>query len=147
MKKVKIRVNTIKYSNSPTSLSIIPNTKNSDKTYWSFKSTMKAGEDDEVWFVYVVYSSGSTFGTASGNVAYVDVFDSKKEAKACVEKIYEHEKTYKAENSHSDFAWRVFYKKDGKNKTVHASWCGYFESIEDVGCRHLEIVSQYNRNT
>lgn len=147
MKKVKIRVNTVKYSDSPTSLSIIPNTKGSDKTYWSFESTMKAVEDEEVWFVYVIYSSGSTFGTAYGNRAYVDVFDSKKEAKACVEKIYEHEKAYKDDKSHSNSAWTVKYKKDGKNKTVHANWVGYFESIEDVGCRHLEIVSQYNRNT
>lgn len=59
---------------------------------WDFEEinvsfdVVKSG--DEVYVVYVIYSSGDSFGHSTGNIAVAGVFSNSNDADECVSRVY-----------------------------------------------------------
>lgn len=107
--------------------------------YWYMDETItvEVPEDtDEVFAVYVVYSTGDTFGYDAGQVSIADVFDNEDDAHDLRDKYKEFDNTggY-GRNSivPVDFEW------NGKRYGI--PWAGYFEHLEHVGVETIKVES------
>lgn len=74
-----------------------------------------------VFPVIVVYSSGNSFGSSSGNVTLVAVFDEAEKAEGLKEAI--------RNLSSEDYTYSFQY---GGKEYYAGEWIGYFERLEDV---------------
>ena len=110
------------------------------KRWHNLESSFDVNPGDKVYLVYVTYTRGSSFGSASGNVVYVDVFKDSDEAYALEKEIEQTYKNFKNPKQQSkrkakkqeDYYW-VDYINDGKLKKVYTgSWTGYFETLDNV---------------
>ena len=91
----------------------------------------------EVYLLYIIYSSGDSFGTGSGNIEYLDVFenyDKALEVKKIIEEDCEQNPIYTSE------ANNLFYTKENGNmvKIPTDIYKGYFEHLESVNI--LKII-------
>lgn len=85
----------------------------------------------EVFVVAVTYGDGDSFGSSSGNVQIVGVYDDEEIADAIAKNI-------RADDSNSDRYGNV---KKGKKEhyTGYKAWTGYFESLEGVEVHRLRL--------
>lgn len=120
------------------------------RSWWTLDTKLDVKPGDDVYLVWVVYNTGSTFGTAEGNVKYVDIFTDKEEAYDCVKAINNHYTNHQ-EAKHlarrrgrpsPEDEWNVAYTHNGGVKTIWASWNGYFESLTDVRCQKFELLNE-----
>lgn len=98
-------------------------------------------EGETYYLVTVRYGTGDSFHHEDGCHEMIDLFRTKNTAEACALAIKNHYEIAKhgGKNS-SDIpipkswdAYSLTYQDDlGHKKTVHASWTGYFEGLEDV---------------
>ena len=91
----------------------------------------------EVYLLYILYSRGDSFGTGSGNIEYLDVFenyDKALEVKKIIEEDCEQNPIYTSE------ANNLFYTKENGNmvKIPTDIYKGYFEHLESVNI--LKII-------
>ncbi len=92
----------------------------------------------EVYLLYIIYSSGDSFGTGSGNIEYLDVFenyDKALEVKKIIEEDCEQNPIYTSEASN------LFYTKENGNmvKIPTDIYKGYFEHLESVNIQKIII--------
>ena len=106
-----------------------------DCALWSGESYE---EGQRIYFVYVEYSTGDSFGSSSGNIEYVGAFTNKEKADKLVKLILENY------GNHPDYD---FSKENNKNtfeyegqKVYTYSWKGYFEHLESVYVTSLPHV-------
>ena len=91
----------------------------------------------EVYLLYILYSRGDSFGTGSGNIEYLDIFenyDKALEVKKIIDDDYEEKPNYTFEPSD------LFYTKENGNivKIPTHIYRGYFEHLESVNI--LKII-------
>ncbi len=104
-------------------------------------SSFDVNPGDKIYLVYVTYTTGSTFGSASGNVVYVDVFKDSDEAYALEKEInqaYDNFKNPKPKKKgkQQEYDYWLDYINDGKLKKVYTGpWTGYFETLDNT---HVE---------
>lgn len=105
---------------------------------------------DMAYLVYVVWSSGDSFGQDRGKyLTAIHLFDTSEKAKACADAIEAHERLYKKTryggnkypkgfNPHSV----NFIGNDGTDMTESAGWNGYFEHIDYVQVDRVTLLSE-----
>ena len=94
--------------------------------------------DKEVYLLYILYSSGDSFGTGSGNIEYLDIFenyDKALEVKKIIDEDYEQNPIYTSE------ANNLFYTKENGNivKIPTCMYKGYFEDLESSNIQKIII--------
>jgi hypothetical protein len=113
------------YSNSFNKIS-----RSVDK-YGDLESDTDLKEGDTGYLVWLEYSTGSTFGRSKrGCTMACGLFKDKASARALEKAIREYD--YHVHG----FSFK-FQTPDGQEIDLCASWCGYFENLEDV---HIETV-------
>lgn len=75
-------------------------------------------EDKLAYIVYVVYSSGGTFGSSSGNIKAIKAFKNKEDALKIMQDI----------------------KNGGDGGLGYKPWEGFFESLERIEMDYLPII-------
>lgn len=93
-----------------------------------------------IYLVYVVYTTGDSFGYDGGQVEFITAYDSAEKAEENAKKIRDHYNQYKA-NETSDYSVSL-KDNDGNTFQQYASWEGYFEHIDELIVEHLT----YKRN-
>jgi hypothetical protein len=120
---------------------------------WTFNSVSTVEEDsyfdivvpfevkrgDKVWVVSAIYSTGDSFGTDdSACCEYIDAFLDKSKADACREVVLEKSVKDRRNFNNDSVKW---IREDGSESVLqYAPWNGYFESLDEVRCEHLEVV-------
>lgn len=95
------------------------------RPWYNIETDIDVKVGDTVWFVYVIYTTGSTFGQAKGNIEYIDIFTDENEAFACYKTIKDDEIT----------KYEFSYTNNGKTKKGHSySWDDYFGGLDEVRC-------------
>ncbi len=94
----------------------------------------------EVYLLYILYSSGDSYGNSTGNIEYLDVFenyDKALEVKKIIEDDYKEKPTYTFEPGGMD----LFYTKENGNvaKIPTCVYKGYFEDLEAVVIQKITI--------
>lgn len=102
--------------------------------------------DDSAYLVYVIYSSGDSFGHDSGkHLTPIHLFDSEEKAHACVKAINEHYRNNDP-NGPAEVRWTVnFTGNDGSIQSEYAGWVGYFESIDEVTAELVTVLPEIKR--
>lgn len=105
--------------------------------YWDvalFPNEVDPKLGDNIFVVWVEYSSGDSFGSSSGNVEFLWAFTDAEKAYKLKELIY---KDYR-DDSYYNF-------KSGNNFNFYGvniytgTWKGYFESLQTVRVDRLEV--------
>ena len=94
-----------------------------EPTAWNDVGTEVPDRTKEVYVVYVIYSTGSTFGRSYGEISVPAVFLTEDEARNCVSRISNNE--FKSEESITRYG---------------LEWNGWFESLEIVDYQKFEII-------
>lgn len=100
----------------------------------------KIEKEKEYFLLYVIYSTGDSFGTDGGKVQYIDLFEKEEDAKENQKRINEHYKRYcKVDSDGTAFRHKHFSpfsvkltNPAGKPYDCSVSWTGYFEGLTDV---------------
>lgn len=111
-----------------------------------------------VFLVYVVYSTGDSFGhDADGKIVFVDVFTTKEKAEACATAISEHAKWSKRDRfwkpltkqqrkeldkKYADEYTVGYVRENGETCSLHCSWNGYFDSLSYANVESFTIASK-----
>lgn len=119
------------YSNRVRGLVAVTQTKNGRSEWYDFETDLDVNVGDEVYLVYVIYSTGSTFGRAEGMIKFIDIFTDKDEARALEEAIYR--------QNDRDI---IMYINSGVEKECYCSWNGYFEALQSAEAERFEIFDQ-----
>lgn len=84
------------------------------------------------YLVYVVYDSGDSFSSTTGNVEFVHLFQSKDKAKELAAQINDH--YIKVQNDELSFneQHRIDMVLDGVAIPYVPCWVGYFESLKKI---------------
>jgi hypothetical protein len=96
---------------------------------------------DSVYVVSVVYSSGDSFGSSSGNFQVAFVTEDPKEAlraKEAIEEDHRIKKTYTKEKEYK--VWSDFRNSEKLVCGKYFSWDGYFENIEEIRIDFLKVI-------
>lgn len=101
---------------------------------------------DSAYLVYVIHSTGDSFGHDSGKyLTPIHLFDSEEKALACVKAINEHYRNNDL-NGPADIRWTVnFTGNDGSVQSEYAGWIGYFESIDEVTAQLVLVLPEIKR--
>lgn len=109
---------------------------------------------DSVYLVYVVYSTGDSFGhDEDHSIAFIDVFKTEERAKLAARGIREHRDWYcstrssrmtpaearKLRGKYASEHSVDLVREDGTVHMVCASWNGYFESLSYVEVAHFAV--------
>ncbi len=99
-----------------------------------------------VYLLYILYSKGDSFGTSTGNIEYIDVFenyDKALEVKKIIEEDYKRNPNYDFEPDGKDLK-SLFYTKENGNKAKIPTciYKGYFEDIESVNIEKITIKGE-----
>jgi hypothetical protein len=101
-------------------------TKGDPKSYADIQSTLSFAEGDKGYVVWVEYSSGDSFGHGTRNdVSALAVFKDREAAG-------EFARAVEAHNTDEHGYTMKLITSDGQNHEVCASWCGYFEHLDEV---------------
>lgn len=115
-------------------------------------------EGDDVYLVYVIYSTGDSFGhDTDSSIVFIDVFQNKEKAEATAQLIRKHADWYLEKNarwarldqkkkdqpSFKDSYSLEYIRENGKKNTLSTSWNGYFESLSSVVVEKFTINSKY----
>lgn len=105
-------------------------------------SELNLKEGDKAYLVYVLYSTGNSFGRDySKYLSPIHLFDSVEKAAECIKDILEHY-SQNDENGPNSINYNCpFTGNDGRAVSVCASWIGYFEEIVDVDYKEVEVVN------
>ena len=96
-----------------------------------------AGTD--YWLLYVIYTTGDSFGSDSGRIDYVDMYLSETEARENAERIRKHSE---ARNQADDERFSVsLVSSGGQMYKFHCPWIGYFEEIEGIHVQKMRLGS------
>lgn len=87
-------------------------------------------KDRGYFLLYVLYSSGDSFGHSSGNICIVGLYEDEAIAEENAKRIVEQNERYK--KSHDELFSVHLKDESGMEFKFHAVWNGYFEHIEDV---------------
>lgn len=103
---------------------------------------------EEYYLVYVLYSTGDSFGHDGGRIEFVGLFKNEKVAIENVRRIQEHDRIYNESNRYhspkklpkgfKEFTVTLVTEK-GKKFDVHVPWHGYFEELEDIRCEAVMV--------
>lgn len=97
---------------------------------YGFPSTLKFERGEEVIVVWAVWSSGNSFGNASGSGREVfGLFKDPKSARQLQEKL----------ESITEYR-ETFITKDKQIHDLYIPWSGYFESLDCVHIEYTRIV-------
>ena len=87
----------------------------------------------EVFLVVVTYSSGSTFGSSSGNVTVVGCYEEEAQADSIASDI-------RADDMDADRTYRRSGKRSILERfTGYKAWTGYFDGLEGVEVYRLRL--------
>jgi hypothetical protein len=87
------------------------------------------------YLVIVRYRTGSTFGSESGCYSFIAVFPNREDADKLANEIESNVKV-KDDYTFHPKTKNVAYEKEG----IYCSWKGYFERLEHVDVKLLDIV-------
>lgn len=114
------------------------------RPWYDFDTDIDVKVGDDVWLVYVVYSTGSSFGKVDGCIRYIDLFTDADEAfqlsrdiKADYEKDFNAWKNNK--QSHKEET-EIAYTHNGQKKTTWCYvWKGYFDRLQSVEVTKIPV--------
>ena len=104
--------------------------------------------DETAYLVYVVRSTGDSFGSDRGRyLTCVHLFDTSEKANACVKAIEEHYSRRKdimdtsLRTMNADTMGVKFIGNDGNETSEYAEWIGYFDSLDYAEVEHVTVFS------
>lgn len=119
-------------------------TRARDDEYSNLAYNLELDSGDSAWLVFVIYSTGDSFGNDDGQCLMpIALFDSCEKAERCVVKIEKNEKDYQTEKlKRSMDAWTVEYRDNcGIKRSFSAAWRGYFESLDSIEVEQVKVLS------
>ena len=107
-----------------------------EKEYFDLTVAFKPQRHTNYYLLYVLYSSGDSFGHSSGNICFVGLYEDERTADRNAKRIVEHNNCYRKR----DYKWKDHEEEysveleepDCCNVRFSCAWNGYFERIEDV---------------
>jgi hypothetical protein len=101
--------------------------------FWSneIETSFEAKVGDLVYPVIVIYSTGNTFGSSSGNVTVAGIYNTPEKAQEVRELILKDNK----ENRDG----YGYLEVPGEPQIYPGTWKGYFESLDDIRVE-MEVV-------
>jgi hypothetical protein len=97
-------------------------------------------DGDKVYVLFMLYSSGDSFGSSSGNHDVLWVFTDLDTAKAALEVVKSANGGYNVQTgSNSDTFTLEFKLENGATQKVHNPAAGYFEGMEDVYLKEMVV--------
>lgn len=125
-----------------------------EKEYPDVTACFPVVKGDGVYLVYVVYSTGDTFGhDENSTIVFVDLFLDEKKADVAASTIREHsdagsrlseyrltaKERQRLVGKYKDRFSVDIVRENGKTMSVHAGWNGYFESLSYVEVAHFVV--------
>jgi len=113
---------------------------------WSFEAFKVPDEvynAQSVYVIYVIYSSGDSFGNSSGNLAVAFITEMPDEALECKKALEEQgsDCNYDCETNPRPLPWDKNFRHHPKSvRSGFAPWFGYFEHIESVEIGFFPII-------
>ena len=111
----------------------------SNDKYWDvalFPSEVEPTRGQDIYVVYVLYSSGDSFGHSSGNLVYIWAFTDPKKAYELSDLIltdYAKQPDFSFDKNGNEF---TFY-----GQTIYCgTWKGYFERLQEVEVAKLCVT-------
>jgi len=108
-----------------------------EEDYYDGISTFDLITGVKYYLVYVKYSSGDSFGISTGNIQYVELFESKELAEKCKESyVSQYEAKKKADNYNYIF---TFIDGTGEEVKHYAGYAfDYFGGFDSIDIEELE---------
>lgn len=97
--------------------------------YETFNTSFNVEEGDSIYVLSMIYSSGDSFGSSSGNGEVIWVFKDVEFAKAAAQALRKHE---------NDFSVK-FKDESGQEITMHNPGAGYFEHISSIDVERFTV--------
>lgn len=120
-------------SNNILSFSVVE--KNS---FYDLIRSLPIEKDKSYYLLYGTYSSGDSFSTSSGNIEYVDLYNSFEEAEEVRKILEENAENFRKEGLKTGNFYSAKIKThSGKELDFHCPWNGYFESLTDLAIVEL----------
>lgn len=124
------------YSSDETSIDCVSLTKTDRFDEEEFDVMFDANVGDDVYVLYMTYSSGDSFGHSDGNHETIWVFKDPILAYNAKDKY-----TNKSKKDSLDNKWTVECKVDGGQMLKLSNpAAGYFENMSDCDVQHFKIV-------
>ncbi len=120
------------YSNCDTTVLGLKPSKQYD--YNSIPVDFDLVPDMPLYLVYVVYSTGDSFGRSDGRTDFVDVLDNSVDADFLVKVINDRSLT-----RNNSYSVTITYPSNGRKFLLSPSWEGYFETIESVNVEIFQL--------
>lgn len=106
----------------------------------------------DYYLVYVTYSTGDSFSRSDGEVAFIDLFETREKAEKLASIINEHyvlsdneqrwaDKKQKPPKGYSEYEL-TYHNEEGREIKYHVSWTGYFERMSSVTVQKVQHMSQ-----
>lgn len=121
--------------------------KTSGSEYFDLEVPFDVEFGKSYFLVYVIYSTGDSFGNDYGRIEFIDLFQKEKLANSLKKKIEQHYNEYVESNLYSYVGGRTvkrakaphhtikYTNNEGKEIDLYTGpWIGYFERLQDVYC-------------
>jgi hypothetical protein len=97
----------------------------------------------EVYLLYILYTNGSSDSTTTGNIEYIDCFETSEKAEE-VEKIIEDDYEKNRNWNFRENGMDLFYTKENGNKCKIPTYVykGYFERLDSVCIQKILIKNK-----
>jgi hypothetical protein len=108
----------------------------------SLASSLDLKVDDTAFLVYVVYSTGDSFGHDEGRcLRPIGLYDSREKAEKVADLLEAHAK--QDPNGPYEIRYTFTYPdNDGVERDCHAGWMGYFEHLDEVAVKKVTVLSE-----
>ena len=88
------------------------------------------------YLVYVIYSTGDSFSHHSGNIDYIEMYETYAMAEATLEMI---ENANKVKNKDDSYSIEILNNAGVMYKISSSAWTGYFERLEHVQIDRVQL--------
>ena len=105
------------------------------KEYGDLDVAYEIDEDKNYYLLYVLYTTGDSFGYDEGRIEFVGLYRTAEEADANVDRIEKH----CSDNGNEMFTVELISPSGTKYK-CHTPWKGYFNSIDDIRVDTIRLI-------
>ncbi len=96
------------------------------------------------WVVWVRYSTGDSFSSSRGCVAWIDAYRTREDALHVIEALraHNHEERNAKGNLTGNYKWicKVRLPSDKSTREISVTpWTGYFEGVESIELRECQV--------